>query len=382
MKYEDDKRIVMTLDAGGTNFVFAAIQGNKQIVNEIRLDSNGDDLERSLNNILTGFTLIKEKLNCEPAAISFGFPGPADYPNGVLGNLGNLTGYRGGVALGPMLTEKFGLPTFINNDGDLYAYGEDIAGLLPAINEKLESVGNPKRYNNLLGITLGTGLGAGIVRNGEMYLGDNSIGGEICLFRNKLSPNESVEEHASIRGVKRVYCELTGMKKEDAPSPKEIYEIAIGELKGNKEAAIDAYKQMAQVVGDAISNAITLLDGLVVMGGGLTGASSLFMPFIIEEMKSSFRISNREQTNRLLADVYNLDDEDDLKKFIKSQAKEIIVPLTNKKVIYDPSRKIGIGISRLGASKSISIGAYAFALKKLDEKHAITNIVTTESSLI
>ncbi|MFA7290153.1 MAG: ROK family protein [Melioribacteraceae bacterium] len=371
MKYGNDKRIVMTLDAGGTNFVFSAIQGNEQVVNEIILDSDGDNLEKSLQNIITGFTLIKEKLDIEPVAISFGFPGPADYPNGILGDLGNLPGYRGGVALGPMLFEKFNLPTFINNDGDLYAYGEDIAGLLPTINEKLKSAGNPKRYNNILGITLGTGLGAGIVRNGEMYIGDNSIGGEICMLRNKLSLNESVEEHASIRGVKRVYCEQTGINKEDSPSPKEIFEIAIGQLQGNKKAAIEAYKLMAQVVGDAISNAITMLDGLIVIGGGLTGASSLFMPFIIEEMKSSFTIMDGSKTNRLLADVYNLDDESELNKFIKSEAKEILVPGTNKIITYDPSQKIGIGISKLGASKAISIGAYAFALHKLDERKTI-----------
>ena len=278
MKYGNDERIVMTLDAGGTNFVFSAIQGNKQIIDEIRLDSNADNLEKSLSNIVNGFTLTKEKLSNKPVAISFAFPGPADYPKGILGDLGNLPAYRGGVALGPMLSEKFELPTFINNDGDLYAYGEAIAGFLPYVNSKLEEAGNPKRYKNIFGITLGTGFGSGIVRNGEMYLGDNSIAGEIWLLRNKVSPNENAEEYASIRGVQRVYSQKTGIRQEDSPSPKEIFEIATGKIQGNKEAAVEAYKQMAEVVGDAISNAVTLLDGLVVIGGGLAGASSLFMP--------------------------------------------------------------------------------------------------------
>ena len=368
MKYDNEKRIVMTLDAGGTNFVFSAVKGNKQIVDEIRLDSNADNLDKSLSNIIEGFTQVEKKLNDKPVAISFAFPGPADYPNGILGDLGNLPAYRGGVALGPMLEEKFGLPVFINNDGDLYTYGEAIAGMLPYVNKILEDAGNPKRYNNLFGITLGTGFGSGIVRNDEMYLGDNSMSGEIWLLRNKLSPDENAEEFASIRGVQRVYAKHAGIKIEEAPSPKDIFEIAAGKLNGNKDAAIESYKQMAQVVGDAISNAITLLDGLVVIGGGLAGASSLFMPFLIDEMKGCFIKTDGTKFKRLMADIYNLENEEELQKFIKSEAREIHVYGTDKKVTYDPSKRIGVGISKLGTSRAISIGAYAFALHKLDIK--------------
>lgn len=366
MKYKDDKRIVLTLDAGGTNFVFSAIQGNKQIVEEIRLDSNADNLEKSLSNIVAGFSLIIEKLDTKPVAISFAFPGPADYSNGVLGDSSNLPGYRRGVALGPMLSEKFCLPTFINNDGDLYAYGEALAGFLPYINKKLIDAGNPKQYNNLLGITLGTGFGSGIVRNGEMYIGDNSIAGEICFLRNKISPEESAEEYASIRGVQRIYAEQARIKIGNSPTPKEIYEIAIGKIEGNKEAAIEAYNQMAQVVGDAISNAVNLLDGLVVIGGGLAGASSLFMPFLIDEMKGSFSKPDGSRKKRLIAEIYNLEDDNDLRKFTKNETKEIKVYGTEKMVSYNPSKKIGVGVSKLGTSNAISIGAYAFALHKLD----------------
>ncbi|MGD8780809.1 MAG: ROK family protein [Ignavibacteria bacterium] len=369
MKYENDDRTVMTLDAGGTNFVFTAIQGNEQVVEEIRLDANADDLEKSLANIIEGFRIVKEKLNDNPVAISFAFPGPADYPNGILGDLGNFPAYRGGVALGPMLEEKFGLPVFINNDGDLYTYGEAISGFLPFINNKLEESGNPKRYKNLFGITLGTGFGSGIVRNGELYIGDNSIAGEIWLLRNKLSPCENSEEYASIRGVKRIYAGKSGIKQEEAPSPKEIYEIGIEKIKGNKEAAIESYKQMAQVVGDAISNAVTLLDSPVVIGGGLAGASSLFMPFLIDEMNSSFVKNDGTSCNRLMAEVYNTENENDLHKFLNSSVREITVPGTNREVKYDPSLKICVGVSKIGTSKAISIGAYAFALNQLDEKH-------------
>ena len=366
MKYKNDERIVLTLDAGGTNFVFSAIRGGEQIVEEIVLPSNADNLELSLKNIVDGFNKVKNTLPATPSAISFAFPGPADYPKGIIGDLGNLPAYRGGIALGPMLQEIFGIPVFINNDGDLYAYGEAIAGLLPYINSILEKAGSSRRYKNLLGLTLGTGFGAGIVRDGELYIGDNAIAGEIWLLRDKFQPNCNIEEHASIRAVQRIYAEKIGIEKNDSPSPKEIYEIAIGKLNGNKEAAIEAFRQMAEAVGDAICNAITLLDGLVVIGGGLAGASSLFMPFLINEMNSEFTLPDNSKLSRLVAKVYNFEDETDLQDFVKGSEVEITIPGFNKIIKYDPTPRIGVGISKIGTSRAISIGAYAFALSKLD----------------
>jgi glucokinase len=181
-----DERIILTLDAGGTNFVFSAVQYGKEIIDPVIFPSNGHDLELCLSTIENGFDQVIHMVRERPVAISFAFPGPTDYRNGIIGDLQNLPAFRGGVALGPMLEDKFDMPVFINNDGDLYAYGEAIAGFLPYINGLLENVGNPKRYRNLVGFTLGTGFGAGIVRDGELFLGDNSGSGEVSLLRNNL----------------------------------------------------------------------------------------------------------------------------------------------------------------------------------------------------
>ncbi|HET9131260.1 MAG TPA: ROK family protein, partial [Terriglobia bacterium] len=283
MRYDNDQRTVMTLDAGGTNFVFSAIRANRQIVEPITVPSHADNLEKCLSGIVEGFRMVRDRVPSAPTAISFAFPGPADYPRGIIGDLGNLPAFRGGIALGPMLAEKFGLPVFINNDGDLYAYGEALAGYLPYINEKLEKAGSPRRFKNLFGLTLGTGFGAGIVRDGSLFLGDNSMAGEIWLLRNKLLPGTNIEEHASIRGVKRIYAREAGIAFADAPEPKDLFEIAQGRMNGNQQAAVLAFREMGEAVGDAIANAITLIDGLVVIGGGLSGASEVFLPAVVDE---------------------------------------------------------------------------------------------------
>ena len=357
----------MTLDAGGTNLVFTAIRGGELVTDEITLPSHSDDLDKCLSAVVEGFNTVKSKLKESPVAISFAFPGPADYPNGIIGDLPNLPAFRGGVALGPMLHDRFNVPVFINNDGDLYAYGEAIAGFLPHINGLLEKEGSPKRYKNLLGLTLGTGFGGGIVHDGSLFDGDNSIAGEIWLSRDKLSPLTNIEEHASIHGLKKAYAREAGIEINDSPEPKEIYEICIGKRGGNKSAAMNAFAQMAEAVGEAIATAVTLIDGLVVIGGGLSGASSVFLQRVVDEMNGSFVKPDGTRFRRLVANVYNLEDEKALKKFLKGSTKEIPVYGSGRRVVYDPEARLGVGISKIGTSRAISLGAYAFALMSLDK---------------
>ena len=132
-----DPRSVMTLDAGGTNFKFSAIRGGRPAVESFSVPSNADNLERCLATLVAGFQRVRSELATPPVAMSFAFPGPADYARGIIGDLGNLPCFRSGIALGPMLEEKFGIPTFINNDGDLFAFGEAVAGFLPFVNDLL-----------------------------------------------------------------------------------------------------------------------------------------------------------------------------------------------------------------------------------------------------
>ncbi|MBB3700808.1 ROK family protein [Flammeovirga yaeyamensis] len=362
MSITDKKQIVLTLDAGGTNFVFSAMQGGKMIVDPYRLPSNGDNLEQSLQNILTGFNHVVEQLgDRKPEAISFAFPGPADYPNGIIGDLQNLPGYRGGVALGPMLEEKFGIPAFINNDGDLFAYGEAIGGLLPQINAKLKANGSEKEYKNVIGITLGTGLGGGVVSNNKLHIGDNSMGGEIWLMPSKVLDHVNAEEASCIRAIQRFYKEFSGVDNAEL-TPKDIFEIAKGEQEGDAASAKKAFDTLGENLGDVLCTLATTVDAIVVIGGGLSGASELFMPATLAEMKSKYKSG----TDRLVMEVFDLTSEVETEKFVTNNQLEIKVPFTEKTVKYDASPKIGVGISALGTSEAISLGAYAFAVDQLE----------------
>jgi len=367
MKYANDKRTVLTLDAGGTNFVFSAISGNKEVVQAVCLPSNANNLNLCLQTIKDGFTAVKQQLKQEPSAISFAFPGPADYPNGIIGDLANLPAFRGGIPLGAMLEELFKIPVYINNDGDLYAYGEALAGYLPYINQLMEQMGNEKRFKNLVGFTLGTGFGAGIVRNEELFLGDNSNAAEVWLLRNRINPETNAEEGISIRAVKRVYAEIAKIDSNDCPEPKDIYEIGIGNKPGNREAAIEAFRQMAVVLGDAISHVLTLTDGIAIIGGGIAGAKSLILPALLQEMRGNFVNYSGITYPRLAQTVCNLEDNNELHTFLKGETKEILIPGTHRTQQYDAMKRLGIGFSKIGTSCAIAMGAYNFALNKLDK---------------
>ena len=364
--FKTDSRIVLTLDAGGTNMVFGAMRGGEFIIEPITLPSNADVLSKCLDTMVEGFQTVIDKLDEKPVAISFAFPGPADYPNGIIGGyLPNFPSFRDGVALGPFLRNKFGIPVFINNDGDLFAYGEALGGALPEVNEKLEAAGSDKRYRNMLGYTFGTGFGVGMIVNGELNRGDNSCVETFCLPHKKLA-GVIVEEGVAVRAVKRVYGELSGNTGHNF-EPKDIFDIAEGRKEGDAEAAKKAFAEMGEIAGDAMATAVTLTDGLIVIGGGITAARKYIMPSLFASLRSKMHTVSGEELNRVQMKVYNLDNEAEFAEFAKGDARKIKVYGSDEEVTYDPQKRIGVAISKMGASKAISVGAYTFALDQLDK---------------
>ncbi|MDD4848751.1 MAG: ROK family protein [Bacteroidales bacterium] len=367
MKILEHAPIVMTLDAGGTNFVFSALQNNTAVIDPVTIlvKDFTDDLNKMLSVILQGFEEIARQLKVAPSAISFAFPGPADYPNGIIGDLQNLPAFRGGVALGKMLENHFHIPTFINNDGDLFVYGEAASGLLPYINHLLEQSGSVKRFHNLFGVTLGTGFGGGIYYNGQLFMGDNSAAGEINRMENPFYPNESLEESLCIRALRRSYSRASAIPFEQTPEPKIIAAIAEGKAEGNRQAALTAFDEFADALALALVNAASLVDGLVVIGGGLSKSAHLFLQRTVNQMRQPYNTFLGGTISRMEVEVFNLENPSELQEFIKGASQKVKVPFSDEYVDYDQQKRIGIGVERNETSQSISIGAYQLALQQL-----------------
>jgi len=108
------------------------------------------------------------------------------------------------------------------------------------------------------------------------------------------------------------------------------------------------------------------MDGLIVIGGGITASKKYFMPSLLEALRGTVRTLSGDTLAKLQMKVYNLDDEAEFAAFAKGDARELKVYGSDKTVTYDPQKRIGVMISRIGASKAISVGAYDFALAQLD----------------
>jgi glucokinase len=301
-------RIVLTLDAGGTNFVFSAVQSNEWIVEPLSYPSSSDDLGKCLGTLVKGFEETMKRVPGRVDAISFAFPGPADYDRGIIGDLPNFKAFNDQVAMGPMLEEKFGL----------------------------------------------------------LLKGDNSCDSGVHLVPDKFNTNWGAEESVSTRSIQRVYAEVAGRPFSAGLMPRDIYEISTGKSEGDQSAAVEAFRRFGEGLGNAVAGLLTLIDGIVVIGGGIASAWDQFAPAMFQEIERKFETFDGHVYSRLPFKVYNLENEEDFEEFAGGQVRSLGIPGSDKTIDIDALPRVGIGISRIGASKAISLGAYAYANQQMD----------------
>ncbi|GHT12396.1 hypothetical protein AGMMS4956_06940 [Bacteroidia bacterium] len=339
------------------------MQEGKKIIEGVQLTPDRSDLNVYLNLLVEGFSKAQGQLSQSPDAISFAFPGPADYPNGIIGDLPNFPVFQGGVALKDFLEHKFSIPTFINNNGDLFTYGEAMAGLLPKVNGLLKESGASRRYRNLIGIMLGKGAGGGLVVDGQMHIGDNAASTEIWCMRSKKIGDTIFEDSVNSQAVVRVYKELSNAVGN--LTMQDVHNIALGKQDGNRDAAQQSFAVLGEVLGDGIANILCVVDGLVVIGGVVADANQFFLNSLVEEINSTFNTIEGEPVIRTELTAFNLMEERSRNSFLRGSNRKIVVPQTDITVDYDPVKRTGVGVSVLGTEQAIELGAYYYALAKL-----------------
>ncbi|HAK93805.1 MAG TPA: hypothetical protein DCM87_02030 [Planctomycetes bacterium] len=348
--------LILTLDAGGTNFVFNAIKGSGLVLDAgVVLPAEGRDLPRSLANLIRGFREVGERTRGlgPPAAASFAFPGPADYRAGVIGELENMPAYGGAVPLAAVLREALGVPVFINNDGDLFACGAARYGELRELDGELRARGSARRLTSLAGMTIGTGWGCGFVADGVMFIGSSSTGMEIgaCPYID----GRAIEETVSAGGLVRLFREELGptpfpFDADEPGLPERIAALARGGRGAAAPAAERAFRRLGEALAFGLNWAIDLLDpDLVVIGGGLAGAWDLTAPRALACARSA-HVSGRARGYKRL---FDLGDEVEREEFLRDETSVM------------EGKKTGIARSRLGTAEAIMRGAYDFALRAL-----------------
>lgn len=109
----------------------------------------------------------------------------------------------------------------------------------------------------------------------------------------------------------------------------------------------------------------TLFDGLVVLGGGIAASHRLFLPALVAEMNGTYRSPSGEPFHRLVQTAFDLEDPPQLQAFLAGRPTELTVPGSARRVSFDALQRVGVGVTRLGTSHAVAIGAYAHALSRL-----------------
>lgn len=153
------------VDLGGTN-IRAGLMDGTELIRKEKVSCPAQGSESEVIEAVAG--LIGKLVSEDVDAIGIGVPSVVDTAKGIVYNVANIPSWVE-VHLKDILEERFDIPVFINNDSNCFTLGES-------------RFGAGKEYKDMVGVTLGTGVGSGIMIGGHLYEGRNAGAGEIgCL---------------------------------------------------------------------------------------------------------------------------------------------------------------------------------------------------------
>lgn len=272
------ENIAIGIDIGGTNtsFGFVNKKGEVYFQKSISTQSyiNFNDFINKLNTeIENGQKIISETKNIKLIGIGIGAPN-SNYYTGNIENAPNLP-WKGKIELVNIIKKYYKVPTFLTNDANAAAMGEMVFG-------------GAKNMKNFVVVTLGTGLGCGIVANGSLVNGHRGAAGEMGHLIVKengracnCGNNGCLETYVSATGIVRTVRKLLGKqhntsKLEQIPA-NGIDAKKISELANNGDnIAIEAFEQTGEKLGKALAKVVTITDPeAVFLFGGLAKAGNL-----------------------------------------------------------------------------------------------------------
>ena len=279
------KKYSIGIDIGGTTVKLGifTVEGNliKKWEIETRLVENGkfilEDITNSINEVFKDENINKD----EVLGVGLGVPGPVKDDGRVLGCV-NLGWPEFNVS--EELSQLLNLDVKVANDANIAALGELFQG-------------GGKGYNNMIMVTLGTGVGGGVIIDGKVIAGSNGAGGEIGHIN--VNPHEKNPCNCGGKGCLEQYASATGivtlaksiLEKEDKDSSlrnkeeltaKDIFD----EAKNNDVLAINIVDKFSQILGRALANISCICNPeIFVIGGGVSHAGE----FLLDGIKKYYK---------------------------------------------------------------------------------------------
>ena len=275
------KPYVIGLDLGGTNSVFGIVDSRGEIKATTAIKTQGyDKVEDYVDACVTALEPIIEQVGGIDMIKAMGIGAPnGNYYNGTIEFAPNLSwGHDGIVPLAAMFKERLGIPVALTNDANAAAIGEMIYGVA-------------RGMKNFIVITLGTGVGSGIVINGQLVYGCDGFAGElghVIVRRENGRPcgcgrKGCLETYCSATGVARTARELLAtttkpsVLRELDPEKITSLDVAIAAGKGDK-LANEIYEFTGRLLGEACADfAAFSSPEAFIFFGGMTKAGDLIM---------------------------------------------------------------------------------------------------------
>jgi glucokinase len=267
------------VDLGGTNLRVAAYDGGYGFLETIVLPTRlGEGRDQVVRDMCEAIKALRGRGygHREFAGIAVGTPGPLELPSGILRNPPNLPGWDG-FNLKTAITTNLSSEVVLENDANLAALAEQRLG-----------TGNRYGVADLCVLTLGTGVGNGLVLNGKIWGGTSGMAGEaghVIVNNEETLPcgcggQGCLEQYASATAVIRMARECFG----DA-GPSTAYEVALLARSGDQQAS-DIFDAVGNALAVALTGLINTLNlPLYLLGGGVCEAWDLISPRMFRELE-------------------------------------------------------------------------------------------------
>lgn len=254
---ESNKNLI-GVDLGGTSIRAGRITDNKIVHHaKISTPANGT-VDEVMNQI---FRAIDECISSTTASIGVGVPSVVDVDQGIVYDVVNIPSWKV-VPLKELLENRYKLPVFINNDANCFVVGE-------------KYFGKARQYKNIVGVTLGTGLGCGLIFNGKLYEGSNCGAGE---FGNVPYLAHNVE----------YYCSGQFFTDEKKVSAIDVFNKA----KNGDAKSLQMFEEYGFHLGVALKSILYAYDPeIIILGGSVSQSFDFFKESMIHALQD-FAFSN------------------------------------------------------------------------------------------
>lgn len=303
------KPYVVGIDIGGTNTVFGIVDArgvviaNSSIKTLKHADFNDylEDLYEGVMRLLVAHDAV-DKIH----GIGIGAPN-ANYYTGMVERLANIP-WPTPLPLAKMVSDKFGIPVAITNDANAAAIGE-------------MTYGAARGMKNFIMITLGTGVGSGIVINGQLVYGHDGFAGELGHFIVKRNNGRlcgcgrtgCLEAYCSATGVARTAREFLEIRTEpsllrnipiDAITSKDVYDAAVN---GDKIAK-EIFEYTGNLLGEAFADFVTFSSPeAIILFGGLSKSGDLLLRPLRESMERNMMYMFKDKVKVILSELKEAD---------------------------------------------------------------------------